>query len=57
VPLLAIAKGLKEHQKIDRLILGGTGLPLILRDERELGILFLDTTRIHVNAALDALLS
>jgi aspartate racemase len=55
--LLAIAKGLKERQKIDGLILGGTELPLILRDEKELGIPFLDTTRIHVNAALDAMLS
>jgi len=55
--LLAIAKGLKEHQKIDGLILGGTELPLILRDERDLGIPFLDTTRIHVNAALDEMLS
>jgi aspartate racemase len=54
--LLAIAKGLKEHQKIDGLILGGTELPLILRDERDLGIPFLDTMRIHVNAALDAML-
>ena len=55
--LLAIAKGLKEHRKIDGLILGGTELPLILRDERDLGIPFLDTMRIHVNAALDAMLS
>ena len=55
--LLAIAKGLKERQKIDGLILGGTELPLILRDERDLGIPFLDTMRIHVNAALDAMLS
>jgi aspartate racemase len=55
--LLAIAKELKEHQTIDGLILGGTELPLILHDERDLGIPFLDTTRIHVNAALDAMVS
>jgi aspartate racemase len=42
---------------IDGLILGGTEVPLILRDESEAGIPFLDTTRIHVDRIVDALLA
>ncbi|HVT04895.1 MAG TPA: aspartate/glutamate racemase family protein [Thermoanaerobaculia bacterium] len=41
-----------EREGIDAVILGGTELPLILRDAQEAGIPFLDTTRIHVDAAL-----
>jgi len=55
--LLAIANALKARSKIDGLILGGTELPLILRNESEGGILLLDTTRIHVKAALDKMFS
>lgn len=55
--LLAIGKRLKDEEGIDGLILGGTELPLILRDSAPLGIPFLDTTRIHVDAALEEMLS
>ena len=55
--LLAIANALKARSKIDGLILGGTELPLILRNESEGGILLLDTTLIHVKAALDKMFS
>jgi aspartate racemase len=41
-----------ERDGIEGLILGGTELPLILRDETHGGIPLLDTTRIHVNAAV-----
>jgi aspartate racemase len=46
--LLAIADRLKERDDIEGLILGGTELPLILRDDEHNGVPFLDTTRIHV---------
>ena len=46
--LLAIADRLRAQQSIEGLILGGTELPLILRDAEHNGILFLDTTKIHV---------
>jgi aspartate racemase len=48
--LLAIAERLKEDG-IQGLILGGTELPLILKDETYHGIPFFDTTRIHVQRA------
>lgn len=55
--LLAIAERLKERQGIEGLILGGTELPLILRDAVIPGIQLLDTTQIHVNAIVAELLS
>ncbi|MEE9270609.1 MAG: amino acid racemase [Candidatus Krumholzibacteria bacterium] len=51
--LLAIAEALREREAIEALILGGTELPLILTDETELGIPYLDTTQIHVASILD----
>ncbi len=55
--LLAIADRLIDTQHIQGLILGGTELPLILRDEAYKGIPLLDTTRIHVERALKEMLS
>ena len=55
--LLEIAAAMKQRDRIDGLILGGTELPLLLRDGNELGIPFLDTTRIHVNAALQEIVA
>jgi aspartate racemase len=49
--LLAIVDRMKQQQHIEGLILGGTELPLILGDLTDHGIPFLDTTRIHVEAA------
>jgi aspartate racemase len=46
--LLEIASRLKEIHGIQALILGGTELPLILKDSGNTGIPFLDTTQIHV---------
>jgi len=46
--LLEIVDQLKERDGIQGIILGGTELPLILRDAEHDGILFLDTTEIHV---------
>jgi aspartate/glutamate racemase len=44
--MLPIAGKLKEKNGIHALILGGTELPLILRDSGNTGIPFLDTTMI-----------
>jgi aspartate racemase len=49
--LLAIVGRMKEQEGIQALILGGTELPLILRDDGATGIPFLDTTQIHARAA------
>ena len=54
--LLTIADSLKARNGIQGLILGGTELPLILREEFARGIPFLDTTRIHVERAVALML-
>jgi len=56
VGLLAIANRLRQQERIQGLILGGTELPLLLRDVSP-GMPFLDTTQIHVKAAVDEMLS
>jgi aspartate/glutamate racemase len=49
---------MKAREGIEGLILGGTELPLILRDEAgTASVPFLDTTRIHVNSIVARLLS
>jgi aspartate racemase len=50
--LLSIAEKLKDRHRIEGLILGGTELPLILKDQEYNGIKMLDTTRIHVKRLL-----
>jgi len=55
--LFAIADRMKERDHIDGLILGGTELPLILRDEKRCAIPLLDTTRIHVERIVDEILA
>jgi aspartate racemase len=55
--LLAIIDRMKATSAIDGVILAGTELPLILRDPDHNGIPFLDTTRTHVEAAVDRMLS
>ena len=54
--LLEIVGRMREDEGIEGVILGGTELPLILRVATASGIPLLDTTRIHVEAALDELL-
>ncbi len=54
--LLTIVDRLKEREGIQGLILGGTELPLILRDVNDRGIPFLDTTQIHVKALVASML-
>jgi aspartate racemase len=55
--LLAIVDRMKKQDGIQGLILGGTELPLILRNVADQGIPFLDTTQIHVKAAVKEMLS
>jgi aspartate racemase len=54
--LLKIAHDLAENKGIEGLILGGTELPLILKETDDIGIPLLDTTRIHVESVLKKLL-
>src|SRR5207237_459998 len=54
--LLAIVDRMKAQSDIDGVILAGTELPLILRDPDHNGIPFLDTTKIHVEAAVAEML-
>lgn len=51
--LFDIAHALKRREGIEGLILGGTELPLILNDADTQGLPLLDTTHIHVEAAVD----
>ena len=55
--LLAVVRRLRDRHGVDGIILGGTELPLILRDVSDEGIPFLDTGRIHVESAVDAMLA
>ena len=54
--LLDIIGRLRKRERIDGVILGGTELPLILRDVSGQDIPFLDTTQIHVRAAVAQML-
>ena len=54
--LLAIVDRMKAGNDIDGVILAGTELPLILRNPEHNGIPFLDTTKIHVEAAVAEML-
>lgn len=55
--LLAIVDRMKTTSDIEGVILAGTELPLILRDPIHNGVPFLDTTKIHVEAAVDQMLT
>jgi aspartate/glutamate racemase len=48
---------MKATSDIDGVILAGTELPLILRDPIHDGIPYLDTTKLHVEAAVAEMLS
>jgi aspartate racemase len=55
--LLATVDRLKQRANIEGVILGGTELPLILREAAHNGIPFLNTTKIHVEAAVEEMLA
>ena len=54
---LSIADEVKSRHGNRGLILGGTEIPLLLRDEEYNGMPLLDTTKIHVARLLRELLS
>jgi aspartate racemase len=51
--LLDVVAQLKERKGIDSVILGGTELPLILRDSMACGIPLLDTAKIHARSIVN----
>jgi aspartate racemase len=55
--LLGIVNRMKAKSDIDGVILAGTELPLILRDADHRGIPFLNTTKIHCQAAVAEMFS
>jgi aspartate racemase len=55
--LLGIVDQLRRRSGIEGLILGGTELPLLLKDTEHNGLPFLDTTKIHVERIVTELLS
>lgn len=55
--LLAIVDRMARQGGIDGVILGGTELPLILREPEHNGIPLLNTTRIHCEAAVERMFS
>jgi aspartate racemase len=54
---LKIADRMRTEDGIQRLILAGTELPLLLRNVGDRGIPFLDTTKLHVAKIVDAILA
>ena len=55
--ILQVVQRLRHTAQIDGLILGGTELPLLLRESTVPGVTFLDTTRIHVERIVEELLA
>jgi aspartate racemase len=56
IRLLGIVETMKERNNVDGLILGGTELSLALREPTAAGLPILDTTQIHVDAAIEWML-
>ena len=54
--LLRVADEMKNRDGIEAVILGGTELPLLLRDPEHNGLLLLDTTYIHVDRLIAEML-
>jgi len=52
-----IIERMRQENRIEAVVLAGTELPLLLRGAEPAGLPFLDTTLIHVAAAVDAILS
>src|SRR3989440_11576597 len=54
--IIGIINRMRAEDAIDAVILAGTELPLLLRGAEPEGLPFLDTTLIHVDAAVEAIL-
>ncbi len=57
VDFLGIIERMRKEDAIEAVVLAGTELPLLLRGAEPEGLPFLDTTMIHVHAAVDAILA
>jgi len=55
--ILTIIERLRKEERVEAILLAGTELPLLLRGDDPGGLPFLDTTMIHVRAAVDAILA
>jgi len=55
--IITIIERMRKDDQIEALILAGTELPLLLRGSEPEALTFLDTTMIHVAAAVDAILT
>jgi aspartate racemase len=55
--LIGIVERIKAHDNVEAVVLAGTELPLILRAETVAGLPLLDTTQIHVRAAVAEIFS
>jgi aspartate racemase len=55
--LLEVIHRMREQEQIECVVLAGTELPLVLSQDNAAGIPLLDTTKIHVEAAVARLLS
>jgi aspartate racemase len=53
--VIRIVERLRDDGRVDGIILGGTELPLLLRDATIAGLPTLDTTKLHVDAIVDRL--
>jgi aspartate racemase len=53
--LIGCVEVLRDREKVDSVILGGTELPLLLRSPTIAGLPMLDTTALHVEAIVDRL--
>ena len=55
--LVGVIRKMKEEDRIEAVLLAGTELPLILTEDNAGGVPLLDTTKIHVEAAVARLLA
>jgi aspartate racemase len=55
--ILGVIERMRKNERIEAVVLAGTELPLLLRGAEPEGLPFLDTTVIHVKAAVDAILA
>jgi aspartate racemase len=55
--LISIIERMRKDEQVEAIILAGTELPLLLRGAEPEGMQFLDTTSIHVTAAVEAILA
>ncbi len=55
--IISVIERMRKDERIEAIILAGTELPLLLRGAEPEGLPFLDTTLIHVSAAVDAILA